>query len=333
MFLQENYTIPIFGGKIGAGHKAKIAKYKNDIAFQNAFSLFVEDASFRYGIDGLPDTCDERVVLQSLLWYGCVCIFDENDSLFSLPAAPVGGLNLYGNTPEAWIYARNGYLNKKIKVHIKGSNDSKLVEKNTFGLAPRGEAKGVLIWENINRYPFIRHVMQYAEAVADTMRTLDVARVNIKTPYVIAAEESVVSTVREFFNKRDNNEDAIISSGIFDPKKISLMPIQTTSENLKACTQLIEWYRAQFKELCAFKTNTQLDKKGENLTQAELNSNADYIAKRYEETTYILEECLQEANEFFGLNLKLRVKEEIVYDNEDIQTDKGKSDSISSDDT
>ena len=46
----------------------KLNKYKNMIEFDNVFNALANEALHgRYSIENLPDSCDERVVLESLL--------------------------------------------------------------------------------------------------------------------------------------------------------------------------------------------------------------------------------------------------------------------------
>ena len=330
MIFQDFCCIPVFAGSTGGTNKRLLTRYKNNLAYQNAFILFMEDALHRYKIAGLPETCDNRVFLQSLLWYGCVALYEKDGAILSLPACPTDGINIYGNSVNAYVYTRNGLFNKKIRVNIPGEEEDKVVTRSIFDNSGK-KAEGVLIYETLSRYPFIRYVMQYAEAFADTMRTLDVARKNIKTPYIITAEENIIPTIRKYFQDRDENEEQIIvDTGVFPVDKVNILPIQVTGENITTCTQLIEWYRAQFKELCAFKVNTQLDKKGENLTTQEIHSNDDYISKRREETIECLQESIDNANNFFGLNITIE-EEEQENENEtnDIQKIQGADSDIS----
>lgn len=304
MWFDGNFCVYLYAGDVGKLNKKKLASLKNEVQFQNQFNIKAQDALNRYDILGLPDGVSKRVVMQSLLWYGCVCFFEMDGSIMALPCAPSGdGFNVYGDPGNVWVYGRNGMLNRTVDVYIPGSDESAFLKK-TNGVGPKSNLRGVIVWENSTRFPFIRQTMFYAEAVADSMRTLDVCRVNIKNPYVIVAEESVVPTVKEYFKQRDNNEAYIVSSGIFPADKVKVLPLVTNSDNLNAITSLIEWYEAKYRELCGIDSNSQIDKKGENLIQAEVDINNMYTEMSVDKCIPVIQKGLDDANRIFGLNMK-----------------------------
>ena len=160
-------------------------------------------------------------------------------------------------------------------------------------------------------YPFIYYVMEYAEKIADTYRTLDITRANIKRPYVITAEESIINSVKEFFNKRDNNESYIISSGVFPADKIKILPFDMNPESIRDCTGLIDFYFAKFRELEAISSSpATIDKKAE-ITIPELNQNAGAQDATINTIKNILEPELDFANKCLGTNMKFvsRIKQ------------------------
>lgn len=321
------FNIFLSGGELGKGNRKKLATYKNNIMFQNVFSRYVQDALRRYEFDGLPETISERVLKQSLLWYGGVTIFEKEGSLLALPSVPTGdGFNIYGEPSKVWVFARNGQFNDEVNVYIHGSDELVFLRKGMTGNYGSKNPKGVYIWENAIRYPFINQVIFYARSVSDTMRTLDVCRVNIKNPYIVVAEESAVNTVKQYFANRDNNEEFIISSGIFSPEKVNLLPIASNGENLNACTSLIEWYENQFKMLCGIENNAQMDKKGENLISDEVEVNEEYTELNVDKSIEYIEKGLEDVNKLFGVNISVKKIEGVkkdVKDNARNQSDDG----------
>lgn len=317
MWFEGMFNIYLFGGSLGKGNRKKLAQFKNNVMFQNVFSRYVQDALQRYEFDGLPETISERVLKQSLLWYGGVCVFEKDGALLALPCAPTGdGFNIYGDPSQVWVFARNGQFNKQVDVFIHGSDESAFLLKGMTGRSASRNPKGVYIWENALRYPFINQTMFYSRAVADTMRTLDVCRVNIKNPYIIVAEESVVNTVKQYFASRDNNEEFIISSGVFSADKVQLLPITTNAENLTACTSLIEWYENQYKMLCGVENNAQMDKKGENLISSEVEINKEYTEFSVDKATEYIQRGLDDVNKLFGTNITVKEKEGVKDEDE-----------------
>lgn len=302
------FQIPTGLDNVGKATKKKLTQYKNQFTFQNTFARYVLDALGRYKLNNLPETMSERVILQSLLWYGCVCLFEKDGALLSLPCAPASsGFNIYGDWGNARVFSLNGKLNEETRLFIDGGDETAFL-RDTNGML-RGDAKGVMLRENPLLYPFIRVVLQFAEATSDTYRTLDTVRANIKRPFMVFAEESVVPSVKKYFEQRDMNYDEIISTGVFDPSKVVTQPIDVNGTSLADATQLIEWYDNKFRELCGIQNNGQMDKKGENLIKEEVTVNDYYTTWQVNRCVESINHYLEQFNKMFGTNIECEVRE------------------------
>lgn len=303
--------LQIYIDKKGKTNK-KIAKYKNIIEFNNVFNSLTNEALHgRYSIENLPESCDERVVLQSLLWYGSVTFFQKAGEVIALPGLPTANYTLYGYPTEATVWGRNGYT-ETVKLFIENGDNSNLVRKTTSGTVAPIEGAGVWVRENEQAYPFINYVIEFADKIADTYRTLDITRANIKRPYMITAEESIIESVKSFFNNRDNNEEYIISSGVFPADKINIMPFDQNPENIRDCTGLIDFYYAKFRELEAISAApATIDKKAE-ITIPELNQNSGAQSAINNSIVNVLQRELDFCNEKLGTNMRVvnKIKEE-----------------------
>ena len=285
----------------------KMAKYKNQIEFMNVYAALVNEALERYSFEGLPDTVNERVLRESLLWYGSVGFFIKEDQVLALPGLPTASYTLYGDPTKMIVHGRNGF-NQEIDLYIPNGDDSNLVRQSTNGTAPK-EGTGVWVRENKLVFPFINYCIEYADKIADTFRTLDTTRLNIKRPYVVVAEDSIVNSVKSFFNKRDANEEYIINSGVFPADKIKLLPFDTNPENLRDCTMLIEWYYNQFRQLEGFKAPSTVDKKAQ-VSVPELNRDEDVTEVKEETVTDYLQSQLDFVNEKLGTSIRVVSKTE-----------------------
>lgn len=283
----------------------KLNAMKNRIEFQNIFASMANEATHgRYRVENLPESCNERVVLQSLLWYGSVCFFKKAGQILALPGMPTNNFTLNGDPSHCIVYGRNGYT-ETIKLFIQNGENSDLVRSVVGGGVENFDGTGVWCRENEMAYPFIFYVIDFAEKIADTYRTLDVTRANIKRPYVVTAEESIVESVKSFFNKRDNNEEYIISSGIFPADKINLLPFDQNPENIRDCTQLIDFYYAKFREMESISSApATIDKKAE-VTIPELNQNAGAQQAIASAVSNVLQRELDFANKCLGTNMKV----------------------------
>ena len=279
----------------------KIAKYKNQIEFMNVYASLVNESLGRYKFNGLPKTVNERVLTESLLWYGCVGFFIKGGNILALPGLPTSAFTLYGDPTEMIVHGRNGYVDT-IRLFIPNGDDSALVRQSTNGTAPK-EGTGVWVRENKMAFPFVNYCIEYADKIADTLRTLDVTRANIKRPSVVICEESVINSVKAYFNKRDNNEEYVVSSGVFPADKVKFEnPFETNPENLRDCTMLIEWYYNQFRQLEGMKAPSTVDKKAQ-VSVPELNRDEDVSDNKQETVVDYLQEQLDFVNEKLGCNI------------------------------
>lgn len=301
---------------VSLGGKSKtmkrIAQFKNQVEFMNALARLTKRALARYSFEGLPVTVNERVLKMSLLFHGSVCFFEKENNILALPALPNSNLNLYGEWKSCFVYGRNGF-NAQIPLYIPGADESKTVNAGYINLNMKYKPTGVFVRENEFMYPFMNYCIAYAEKIADCMRTIDVTRKNIKKPFIITAEEQLVPTVKKFFENRDNNEEYIVSSGVFPADRISLLPIETNADSIKAATDLIEWYYNDFDNLCNWNSNANPDKK-ERLLVDEVNSNNDSMMEVRENFVEYLQEQLDNVNKYLGTNIKIKIKEDKADD-------------------
>lgn len=331
MWYSGFWGIPLAIDDVGKSTQKQLAKFKNSFTYQNTFARLLLDALQRYKFKGLPDTISDRVLRQSLCWYGCACIYEKNGSLLALPCAPSGaGVNIYGDFGSAWVFSMNGRANEEVKLYIDGS-DTDVFLNQTNGASLSGAARGVMIRENDILFPFVRTTMQFAEAISDAYRTLDVVRANIKRPYLVTVEESVYNTAKKYFEQRELNYDHILSSGVFDPSKIQIVPIDVNGNSLNDSTSLIEWYENHFRELCGLKNNSQIDKKGENLISEEVTVNDQYTTAQNDRVVETVQKYLDIVNKLFGVNITVEAGVEREVENENLQGS-GTVNSVSRDD-
>lgn len=319
MFWYSNLFPNIFlsAGDMSKMTNSKLAKMKNNVTFQNTFARLLTDGLNRYRFEGLPDTISERVLLQSLIWYGSVIIYEKNGNLIALPGIPDGSaITVYGDFGGGWVYGCNGY-NENVKLYIPGGDDSSFLRKSVSGIPVTAMSQGVLVRENSIMYPFIRQVIQYAEYISDSMRTLDVCRQHLKHPYLVFSEESTINTVREWFKKISNNEDVIVNTGIFDPSKVNVQNLDVTPDIVNNITSLIEWYENKYKGLCGIEHNAQSDKKGENLLTDEISVDNESDENNVDKCLKYIQQGLDDVNKIFGTNITVEANESESEDDYD----------------
>lgn len=306
MWFENLFNINLLCGDTGKMNQKKLTKMKNTIAWQNVFARLVQDALNRYHFEGLPESISERVLLQALLWYGSCAMFEKDGSLLALPCVRSGdGFNIYGDPASAWVFSATGSLNENVKLFLPGSDENTFLKKTITG-TQTGETKGVFIRENAICFPFIRQVFFFTDVISDTYRALDVCRENAKQPFIVVAEESIIESVKRFFEQRAENYTSIVSSGVFPADKIRLLPFESNSENIKNMTALIDWYFNKFKELCGVRNSGgNIDKKGENLLTAEIQINDEYTDLSLDNSIHYIQKSLDIVNSLYGTNIRV----------------------------
>lgn len=285
----------------------KLAKFKNNREFINVFSRLVNDALNRYSFEGLPETVSERVLQQALLYYGNVVFFEKAGNLLALPGGASTDFNIYGDPKNAFVWGKNGYT-QEISLYIPGGENGAFIREGVSGRTMPEEFTGVYVRENRLNFPCIEYCIEYADAIADTMRTLDVVRANIKQPYIITAEESVIPSVKAFFRNRDNNENYIISSGIFPADKINLLPFDVNDQNLKNATELVEWYLTQFYSIIGVQTRNNPDKKAQ-VSVEEIEGDTESTELQIDKVIDCLQMHLDIVNKCFSTNIRVKKNE------------------------
>lgn len=307
--VSSDWINPVFGIPLPDNWKVtsrkKLNKLRNRSTWRNVFMSLMRTALDRYYIDGLPDTCEQRVALMSLLWYGRMVVFEQAGAIYMLPCVNSSdGFTVYGEWRSCRYMALNG-MSEEINLVIPGSTD--FLQKTVIGGKARPDQRGVLIRENRAMYPFITYVMQYADYMTDTLRTLDTARRHLKHPTVIVSPQSAVKTSAGQELAIDDNQDVILVPTMTDPTQITTLNLSVTGITNEV-RELYEWYEAQFLGLCGIAHNSGSDKKGENLLTAEIGIDSESDNTNLNSCMDSIQEGLDLANEVFGLNMKVKTK-------------------------
>lgn len=276
MFL-DNYLLI---GTARIKNRKKFRDYENDSVFVNCLMQLMEMTYKIYGKKGTSDPgINWRIVVQSLICYGSVVFFrNENGALMALPGVPSGkGWNVYGDPITAWIFSKNGLINKEIPLYIPGGEVNSELDKGNLGIKDAREKKGFMLWDNENRYPLLYYMIYYARAIADTLRTIDVDRIWYKLPSIPVCEDSVVESVVKVLDAmKDNDEIIPVNTGMMEIQKFDLKPTGDVVKNVESAISLIDWYTQQYRAIIGMDANAAIDKKGENLIQDEISINQTY---------------------------------------------------------
>lgn len=285
--------------------RKKIAKLRNKRTWDNIFFHYMKIASDRYYIDGLPDTCDPQVVINSLLWYGRVEFFEKDGSIYALPCVnATDGYTINGDWRKARWMALNGQSEETV-LYVRGDvdGDNNFISDAVLPSPRLEKPSGVLVRENFYMYPFITYVIQWSDYVADTLRTMDTARRHLKHPTFVAMPQEMVNKMKEQEDQIDDNVDVVGVSQMHDSSQIAAinMSYQGITDEIRS---VYDWYDAQFMGLCGIAHNSGVDKKGENMITAEVGVDGESDNANLMVIRDSVQKGLDLANDIWGLNMK-----------------------------
>lgn len=279
------------------------ARYQKSMIFNTILHQLINDYMASYKIGGLLPSMSERVIKESFLFNAQCVFFTKSDAVLSLYGGGTADLNIYGDFKNANVYGKNGYA-EEVSLFIPGGIFKPLQQglASTFSFS---NAKGVLVRENQTLLPFIQTVIMFAEAIADTYQTLDVTRQKIKRPFVFVVPYEDRASVEDYVNRAMENERYVVispKSKVADPSTIRVLPFNVGGDDIKAATQLIEWYYTKYYELLGIDTNSNPDKAAQ-ISVAEVQSNNALIELQMQKRLNCIREGFDFVNEIFGTSL------------------------------
>ncbi len=161
---------------------------------QQLFNMFrndlIELALSRFTWVGLPETCNERFLEQTLLYEGAATLAfpsQASEVLLSLKCVQQGAPNMY-DEPRAWR-----------ALGVTGKTNFVCNWKN-----------GVWIWENATRYPLMVKINIWARELADIMRTKQINRYHMRMPLLITAPQDRTFDVQNFYKNIATGEPFVL---------------------------------------------------------------------------------------------------------------------------
>lgn len=277
----------------------KMAKYENDLEFQNVFYNLLNIALYSFKFDGLPKTCNERYFKLSLILHGAAALINDKELGFlTLGCTPMmaGDLNIYGEWPQINAYGWNGF-NKMYSCYMYGVDNT--------------DAEALICRDNDCMYPMVRTLLMYTKRLTDTMRTLDVTAKKLKTPYFITCDESQKTSVKKILDDIDFNKDSIIANRSTSPNEFNVLQTGVQPESVRVLWEHYSNLESEVRTLLGINSAANLDKKERLVVdEAEANDILTDINIKYRLESY--KTFCDTANRMFGLNLTVSSRIEDV---------------------
>lgn len=289
----------------------KMAKYENDLEFQNVFYNLLNIALYSFKFDGLPKTCNERYFKLSLILHGAAALINDKELGFlTLGCTPMmaGDLNIYGEWPQINAYGWNGF-NKMYSCYMYGVDNT--------------DAEALICRDNDCMYPMVRTLLMYTKRLTDTMRTLDVTAKKLKTPYFITCDESQKTSVKKILDDIDFNKDSIIANRSTSPNEFNVLQTGVQPESVRVLWEHYSNLESEVRTLLGINSAANLDKKERLVVdEAEANDILTDINIKYRLESY--KTFCDTANRMFGLNLTVSSRIENVEKQAEKDADENK---------
>lgn len=289
----------------------KMAKYENDLEFQNVFYNLLNIALYSFKFDGLPKTCNERYFKLSLILHGAAALINDKELGFlTLGCTPMmaGDLNIYGEWPQINAYGWNGF-NKMYSCYMYGVDNT--------------DAEALICRDNDCMYPMVRTLLMYTKRLTDTMRTLDVTAKKLKTPYFITCDESQKTSVKKILDDIDFNKDSIIANRSTSPNEFNVLQTGVQPESVRVLWEHYSNLESEVRTLLGINSAANLDKRERLVVdEAEANDILTDINIKYRLESY--KTFCDTANRMFGLNLTVSSRIEDVEKQAEKDADENK---------
>ena len=282
------------------GRKTKLRNWNEYWLF---FQYFAELGLNRFRIEGnVPDSIDPHIVLQSIFWRDSFAVFNVGGVWLALPALPGGEYTVYGYPVKVIAYGRNGKI-----FHVNCVNgEEKLINEGFYNKELPNET-GVFIRAKRQISPLAWYADVYAQRAADAMRALDVLRNKAKDPFKIFAREEMKATVERYLQQITDNEQTVITTGVFDPSKVQVAMTPVPSDTLTAMRELVQWYTDQFLEIAGINNNPQSDKR-ERMIVDEVRANNTQAAMTIQASCDYMNEQLKKLSIISNGEISMEVK-------------------------
>ena len=294
-------------------NEKKLAKFENDIEFQNCFAFLLTNCMDIFEWD-LPKTCDPRFLELSLIYRGCAVMPVMGDNLFNLMASPAAERNIYGNPLKSYGYGLNGF-NEEFKLYTPGADDSKIIRKSVSGITMGTNYDAVFVRDNEICYPYVNYLITAAKRMANAMRSIDVATLNLKQPAIITCEESYKTAVDKILSDTYQNKPAIVATKGFNSKFAEFGTIDLKSDPaiLSALWESYDKLDSVIKSQLGIDSISNVNKKAQMLS-GEVSQNNQALEYSLEKRLKCRQQACDDIEKAFGIKCSVKIKHEIEQD-------------------
>ncbi len=274
--------------------------------FQTYFDILLNKCCNLFKWEGLPETVNERFLMEQLILCGKVCWFKDADKIYVLNGNVGGEPNIYYE-PQYWIVANPVIGSKQIRIRQKdGSSDVEGLEgilmplTDTDWLSDRPAYGGLY-----------RLIYQTAGLLADNISSLNVSQINGRVAQLWTVDnDSEARTVEEIVRDMyDGHPYRILSQDLIS--KIGTVPAAQSGQT-NTLLNLIEAHQyilASFYNEIGLPSNWNMKRERINTAETELMKGSLDVS--IYNMIKNLSAAVERVNELFGTSISVRFNEEI----------------------
>ena len=210
-----------------------------------------------FEFEGLPEFIDLSYLNKVLLRQGSIVFFKDDDlgGVVALPWTLIGKKDVYDRPLEITVKGENGY--------------QRTLKQGEF----------VLMYDNNSRYPLYLDIAQFAQRIANCVRTCDINVWHQKTPRIWKTSKDKELSLKRMLNNVDSNIESIVTYDSIDINDMDtvLAPAPYVTDKIDNHLDKI-W--AEFFRLIGV-ANIQETKKERLITDELTASQGGTIASRY----------------------------------------------------
>lgn len=289
----------------------KLARFENDIEFNNNMSALLSLVCSIFKWEGLPDTCDPRALEAALLFRGCACIVPYGNGYTNMGAGPGGGFNIHGEYTTLWAYGWNGF-SKQYQNYIPGAEITPELQDGPGGFQFGSEMEtGILIRDNYWLHPYINDLLTGAKRLTDTMRRIDTTAYNLVWPGLFTVDDGQVNTVKALLQNHDDNVPIVIGRQSLDQLGVQKVDFGVQPETLKTLWDHYNYLYSNLMERFGINADPTTGKR-ERVNTMEVSANNSRIDLIRDDRLHSREKACRDMRELWGLDVSVDFDETIT---------------------